>query len=147
MKKYVEDYHTGDIFELGKYIPKKKEIIDFAKKYDPFPFHLDETEAEKTIFKGLISSGWMTALIWLRMMHEDFLSYETAMGSPGHEEMVWPVPVRPKDILKGKVEVLESRISKSKPGIGFVRYRATLQNQNKEDVFRTTSTIILKTRP
>ena len=65
MKKYAEDYNTGDIFDLGSYIPSKKEIIDFAKKYDPFPFHIDELEAEKTIFKGLISSGWMTALIWL----------------------------------------------------------------------------------
>ncbi len=52
MKKYAEDYHTGDIFELGKYIPKKKEIIDFAKKYDPFPFHLNELEAEKTILNN-----------------------------------------------------------------------------------------------
>ena len=147
MKKYAEDYHTGDIFELGKYIPKKKEIIDFAKKYDPFPFHLDELEAEKTIFKGLISSGWMTALIWLGMMHKKFWSHETTMGSPGHEEMVWPVPVRPGDILKGKVEILESRISKSKPEIGFVRYQAILQNQNEEDVFRTTSTIIMKSKP
>ncbi len=147
MIKYVEDYNAGDIFKLGKYIPKKKEIIDFAKKYDPFPFHIDDVEAEKTIYKGLISSGWMTALIWLRMMHKDFWSHETTMGSPGHEEMVWPVPVRPKDILTGKVEILESRNSKSKPEIGFVRYKAILENQNNEEVFRTTSTIIMKSKP
>ncbi len=147
MIKYVEDYNAGDIFKLGKYIPEKKEIIDFAKKYDPFPFHIDDAEAEKTIFKGLISSGWMTALIWLRMMHKDFWSHETTMGSPGHEEMVWPVPVRPGDVLTGKVVILESRNSKSKPEIGFVRYKAILQNQNNQEVFRTISTIIMKSKP
>ena len=145
--RYLEDFKKGDIFDLGEYVFSEDEIIDFAKKYDPFPFHLDELEAEKTIFKGLISSGWMTALIWLGMMHKKFWSHETTMGSPGHEEMVWPVPVRPDDVLKGKVEILESRISKSKPEIGFVRYQAILQNQNNEDVFKTTSTIIIKSRP
>tara|TARA_B100001250_G_C19774918_1_gene779080 strand:+ start:1211 stop:1657 length:447 start_codon:yes stop_codon:yes gene_type:complete len=146
MSKYAEDYKKGDIFELGEYMPTKKEIIDFAEKYDPFPFHIDDVEAQKTIFKGLVSSGWMTALIWLGMMHKGFWSHETTMGSPGHEEMIWPTPVRPGDTLSGQVEILESRISKSKPEIGFVRYQAILKNQNEEDVFRTTSTIIIKSR-
>ena len=92
------------------------------------------------------TSGWLTSLIWLRLMHKNFLSYETILGSPGHEEVKWPTPVRPDDELYGKAEILESRISKSKPELGFVRYRATLSNQRDEVVFDTTSTLMVKSR-
>ena len=146
MKKYAEDYNIGDIFDLGRYIPRKKEIIDFAKKYDPFPFHINKNAAEKTVFGGIISSGWLTALVWLGMMHKSFLSYDTIMGSPGHEEMTWPKPVRPGDKVIGQLEILESRKSKSKPGLGFVRYEAKLFNKDKEIVFLTKSTLMIKSR-
>jgi acyl dehydratase len=79
-------------------------------------------------------------------MHETFLSYDTILGSPGHEEMIWPKPVRPGDRLQGRVEIKESRVSKSKPDMGFVRYTATLSNQDGDVVFVTTSTLIVKTR-
>ena len=79
-------------------------------------------------------------------MHKNFLSYETILGSPGHEEVKWPTPVRPNDELNGKLEILESRVSKSRPDLGFVRYRATLCNQLKEIVFDTKSTLIVKPR-
>ena len=95
-KRYAEDFKKGDIFDLGEYAFSEDEIIDFAKKYDPFPFHINKDAAEKTVFGGIISSGWLTALIWLGMMHKSFLSYDTIMGSPGHEEMTWPKPVRPE---------------------------------------------------
>ena len=98
------------------------------------------------VFGGIISSGWLTALVWLRLMHSHFLCYETVLGSPGHEEMVWPTPVRPGDRLSGTVEIRESRISKSKPELGFVRYTATLTNQKLDDVFVTTSTLMVKSR-
>ena len=81
--RYLEDFKKGDIFDLGEYVFSEDEIIDFAKKYDPFPFHVNKKEAEKTVFGGIISSGWLTALIWLGMMHKSFLSYDTIMGSPG----------------------------------------------------------------
>ena len=144
---YAEDYKPGDVFNLGKYQITRKEIIEFAKKYDPFPFHIDDEAAQGTVFRGLTSSGWLTALIWLRLMHKEFLDYEVTLGSPGHEEMIWPRPVRPDDILTGKVEILESRVSKSKPDMGFVRYKATLFNQDDNPVFITTSTLIVKPTP
>ena len=81
------------------------------------------------------------------MMHESFLSHETTLGSPGHEEMLWPKPVRPGDRLTGVAEIKESKVSKSKPDLGFVRYTSSLKNQNSEEVFITTSTIIVKPRP
>ena len=144
--RFAEDFKAGDIFDLGKYQVSRDEIIEFARQYDPFPFHVDDELAAGTVFGGIISSGWLTSLIWLRLMHKNFLSYETILGSPGHEEIKWPTPVRPDDELHGKAEILESRISKSKPDLGFVRYRATLSNQRDEVVFDTTSTLMVKSR-
>ena len=144
---YAEDYKPGDIIAIGSYEVTAKEITEFAKKYDPFPFHIDEEAAKETFFGGIISSGWLTALIWLRLMHKTFICYETTLGSPGHEEMLWPNPVYPGDKLTGQIEIKESRSSKSKPDLGFVRYRAKLINQEKKEVFITTSTIIVSTLP
>ncbi len=145
--RFAEDFKAGDIFYLGKYQVSRKEIVEFALKYDPFPFHYDDEAAAETVFGSIISSGWLTSLIWLRLMHKNFLNYKTVLGSPGHEEVKWPTPVRPNDELYGKAEILESRVSKSKPDLGFVRYRATLCNQVDELVFDTTSTMIVKPRP
>ena len=145
--RYAEDFEVGEKFDLGRYHVTREEIVDFAQKYDPFPFHVDEEFASKTVFRGIISSGWLTSLVWLRLMHKNFLEYETVLGSPGHEEVKWPTPVRPDDQLEGTLEVLEQRVSSSRPDLGFVRYRATLTNQNDETVFDTTSTMIIKPRP
>ena len=144
--KFAEDYKAGDSFELGQFEVTRKEVVEFAQKYDPFPFHVDDKAAEATVFGGIISSGWLTALVWLRLMHKNFVCYETVLGSPGHEEMVWPTPVRPGDRLSGIVEIKESRVSKSKPELGFVRYTAKLTNQKNDEVFITTSTLIVKSR-
>ncbi len=145
--RYAEDYIVGDVFRLGTYDITREEIVEFSQKYDPFPFHVDEQLAQQTVFESIISSGWLTALVWLRLMHKGFLCHETTLGSPGHEEMLWPTPVRPGDQLNGQVEIKESRVSKSKPDMGFVRYTATLKNQEGEEVFITTSTLIVKPRP
>ncbi len=145
--RYAEDYNAGDVFDLGTYDVTREEIIKFSREYDPFPFHIDDQAAQETVFGGLISSGWLTALVWLRLMHKAFLSHETTLGSPGHEEMIWPTPVRPGDRLNGRVEIKESRVSRSKPDMGFVRYTATLNNQDGKEVFVTTSTFIVKPRP
>ena len=80
-------------------------------------------------------------------MHKAFLCHETTLGSPGHEKMVWPTPVRPSDQLSGQVKIIESRVSVSEPDLGFVRYASTLRNQKDEDVFVTTSTMIVKQCP
>ena len=144
--KFAEDYKAGDTLDLGSFDVTREEIVEFAQKYDPFPFHIDDEAAKATVFGGIISSGWLTALVWLRLMHKNFVCYETVLGSPGHEEMVWPTPVRPGDRLTGTVEIKESRVSKSNPDLGFVRYTAKLTNQNNDEVFMTTSTLIVKSR-
>ena len=144
--RFAQDFRVGDEFELSSYSVMRDELVDFARKHDPFPFHLDEESAKATPFGGIIASGWMTALIWLKLMHESLLDPSTVLGSPGHEEMNWPTPVKPGDTLHGRVEIKESRLSKSKPGIGFVRYTAKLYNQRDECVFVTTSTLIVRAR-
>ena len=146
VSRFAEDFHPGDVFDLGVKTVTLSDITNFAEKYDPFPFHVDEAKAKETIFEGIISSGWLTALIWLRMMHEKFLSYEVTLGSPGHEEMLWPQPVRPGDTLNGSITIKGVKISKSKPDLGFIRYEALLRNQKQQCVFVTTSTLIIKTR-
>ena len=145
--RYAEDCNAGDVFDLGTYDITHEEIIEFSRKYDPFPFHVDDQATQETVFGGIISSGWLTALIWLRLMHKAFLCHETTLGSPGHEEMIWPTPVRPGDRLNGRLEIKESRVSRTKPDLGFVRYSATLSNQEGEEVFVTTSTLIVKPHP
>ena len=132
---YAEDFKEGEIFNLGTYNVTKEEIVDFAEKYDPFPFHVDEAKAKETIFEGIISSGWLTALIWLRMMHEKFLSYEVTLGSPGHEEMLWPQPVRPGDTLNGSITIKGVKLSKSTPDKRFSRYEAFLTTHDQTCVF------------
>jgi len=144
--RFAEDYKAGDAFDLGSYDVTREEIVEFATKYDPFPFHVDDDAARATPFGGIIASGWMTALVWLRLMHRSFLDPATTLGSPGHEEMNWPTPVKPGDTLTGRVEIRESRVSKSKPEMGFVRYTARLHNQRGDCVFVTTSTLIIRTR-
>ena len=99
--QYTEDYNAGDVFDLGTYSVTREEIIEFSRKYDPFPFHVDDQAAQATVFGGIISSGWLTALVWLRLMHKTFLCHETTLGSPGHEGMIWTTPVRPGDRLSG----------------------------------------------
>ena len=123
-KTHAEDYKSGEVFNLGTYEGTAEEISTFAEKYDPFPFHIDEKAAKETIFGGIISSGWLTTLIWRRLMHKSFLNYEITLGSPGHEGMIWPTPVHAGDNLMGWLEIKESRVSKSKPNLGFVRYTA-----------------------
>jgi acyl dehydratase len=75
---------------------------------------VDDEAARATVFGGIIASGWLTALVWLRLLHKAFLCHETTLGSPGHEEMNWPRPVHPGDRLQGRVEIRENRISKNR---------------------------------
>ena len=144
--RYAEDYLPGEVFDLGSQTVSEEEILEFARKYDPQPIHTDKAFAEKSHFGGLISSGWLTALIMFRMMLQGFICQETSLGSPGHDETRWLKPVRPGDTLHGRIEVGEVRISRSKPEMGFMQTTATLTNQHGEVVFLLRSAAIFKTR-
>jgi acyl dehydratase len=145
--KYAEDYQVGQVLDVGECTITKQEIVAFAQTWDPQPFHLDEAFAAKTIFGGLIASGWHVALIMMRMMLQSrFICPETSLGSPGHDGLKWLKPVRAGDRLRGTVEVTQVRISRSRPDIGFVTNVASLRNQSDEEVYWLNSIAIIKAR-
>ena len=132
--KYWEDINVGDTGDLGSYTVTEEEILAFAKKYDPQPFHLDREAAKQSIFGGLIASGWHSCAIMMRMSVEHMRREQLAgVGSPGIDSCRWLKPVRPGDTLTVRTEITESWRSKSRP-IGFVRRRADMLNQHGEVV-------------
>jgi len=145
--RYAEDYQPGEVFDLGFYDMTREEILEFATRWDPQPFHIDDEAARSTRYGGIIASGWHTGLTMLKLMMRGFICAETSIGSPGQDEMRFLKPVRPGDRLHGRVEVNGVRLSRSQPDMGFVSNTATLTNQKGELVFRMKSTSIFRTRP
>ncbi len=132
--RHFEDFRVGETSVLGSHTITEVEIIAFAKKYDPQPFHTDPAAARATIFGGLIASGWHTCAILMRLSVEAAQrEEEAATGSPGIDSCRWLKPVRPGDTLTARTEVLETWPSRSKP-IGFVRRRVEMLNQQAEIV-------------
>jgi acyl dehydratase len=145
--RHFEDYRAGESHDLGRRVVGEDEIVEFASKYDPLPFHTDKAAAAASPYGGLTSSGWLTALVMMRMLNEGFLCVETSLGSPGIEKLEWLLPVRPGDELSGRVEVNAVRASRTRPEMGFVTNTATLSNQRGELVYRSRSVAIVRTRP
>lgn len=133
-QRYFEDYRVGEVFEFGDELVTEQEIVEFANRYDPQPFHVDPAAATNSSFGGLIASGWMTAGIMMRMLVEHFISREAGMGSPGIDELRWLRPVRPGDRLRTRVTILETRRSSSKPDRGMVLTLDEVLNQDGDVV-------------
>jgi acyl dehydratase len=132
--KYFEDVRVGESDTLGSHTITEAEIVAFARRYDPQPFHTDPGAARATIFGGLIASGWHTCAIMMRLSVEAGRRNQTVTtGSPGVDSCRWLKPVRPGDTLTGRSEVLETWPSSSRP-IGFVRSRIEMVNQRDEVV-------------
>ena len=126
--RYFEDFAVGLKLPLAPYTISRDELIAFSAEFDPQPFHLDETAGSQTLLGGLAASGWHTCAVFMRMMCDGWLSDSTSMGSPGIEKVRWLYPVRASDRLTGVSEVLETRISNSRPGMGIVRFRHRVEN-------------------
>ena len=133
-ERYFDDYRKGEVFEFGDHLVTAEEIIGFAGRYDPQPFHLDEAAARDSLYGGLIASGWMTGAILMRMVVDHFISPRSGMGSPGVDELRWPRPVRPGDRLRARLTVVDTRRSVSKPDRGIVKVHQELLNQDGEVV-------------
>jgi len=131
-KRYFEDFHVGQVIEMGPRTVSREEIIRFAEKFDPQPFHIDETAAKATMFGGLIASGWHTMSMCMRMMVDGFISESASLGSAGIDELRWLKPVRPGDSLSLTMEVTETLPSKSKPDRGTVKSSYRMRNQKGE---------------
>lgn len=124
---YYEDIEVGQAFELGSYTVTEEEILDFARKFDPQPFHIDEEAARDSMFGGLIASGWHTASICMRLYVDTILNRSASMGSPGLDQLRWKRPVRPGDTLTGRFRVIERKPFRQ--GIGLIKGMAELFNQ------------------
>lgn len=131
---YWEDLPSGTVIDLGSYEVTKEEILDFARRYDPQPFHTDEEAAKDSIYGGLIASGWHTCAMSMRMLCDKLLLHAASLGSPGLDQIRWLRPVRPGDTLGGFMEVVESRPSRSKPDRGIIKSRWEVTNQDGEIV-------------
>ena len=131
---YFEDYAPGSVCVYGQNAMTESDIVEFARRYDPQPMHTDPVAAARGPFGGLIASGWHTTACVMRVLVERYLSHVAALVSPGIDEMRWKAPVRPGDILRVRVTVLEASPSRSKPDRGLVRTLIEALNQNDEIV-------------
>lgn len=144
---HFEDFHDGDIYELGSHTLTAAEIVEFATRYDPQPFHVDEAAAEHGPFEGLIASGWHTAALFMRMYVDEILNGTVSMGSPGVEELRWRVPVRPGDTIRGRVTVVEATPSAKRSDRGTVIARLEALNQRDEVVMSMRARGLFGRRP
>lgn len=133
------DLRTGQTFESPGCLITEGEIIDFARRYDPQPFHVDPESAAARRWGGLIASGWMTCSVAMALGVELLMTNSDSMGSPGVENLEWPQPVRPGDNLRLHVEVLETRLSRT-GRVGVVKWRWQMRNQTDTVVLRMVAT-------
>ena len=130
--KYWEDFQIGERAELGRHTFTEEEIVEFARRYDPQPFHVDAETAKHSAFGGLIASGWQTCAVGMRLMVEGYISQTVSLGSPGIDSIRWLKPVRPGDTIAYRRIVLESRASSTRKGVGLVKHRWEAVNQRGE---------------
>ena len=134
-----EELPTGRVIKAGRREVTEQEILEFASRYDPQPFHTNPEFAARSRWGGLIASGWMTCGIAMGLVAREILPGSASIGSPGVEKIEWPAPVRPGDVLSLTVTVLESRISSS-GRIGIIRWQWELHNQTETLVLRMIGT-------
>lgn len=130
---YFDDLEVGDRFKSEPLNVTEKQLIEFAHKFDPQMFHLSRKGAERTIFKGLIASGWHTAAMSMRLFVQTLNFGEGAIGL-GVDELRWPNVVRPGDVLTVDTEIMDVRASRSRPNYGIIRLRNVTKNQRGEIV-------------
>ena len=145
--QYFEDIAVGTRSSFGRYEVTREEVMEFARKYDPQPFHLDDEAAAKTHFGRLSASGWHTCAMAMAMLVENLKTNRQAgLGSPGVDELRWVKPVYPGDTLRCETEILAKRQSESRPEMGFFKSKLTVFNQNDEIVMTMVSNGIVATR-
>ena len=146
--KYFEDLVVGTKASFGRYEVTRDEVIDFASKYDPQPFHLSDEAAAQTYFGRLSASGWHTAAMAMRMAVENMKDQRSAgLGSPGIDELRWLKPVYPGDTLHVRGTILEKTPSRSRPDLGSFRTRTVVTNQDDVPVLTFTSIVLIRRRP
>ena len=146
--QYFEDLVVGTKAAFGRYAVTHEEVVAFAARYDPQPFHLSDEAAAQTHFGRLSASGWHTCAMTMAMMVENLKAHRQAgLGSPGLDELRWLKPVYPGDTLRCDTEILDTRASQSRPEMGSYRSRMTVFNQDDVAVMTFISIGLIATRP
>jgi acyl dehydratase len=146
--RYFEDLEVGTETYFGSYIVTREEVLEFARKYDPQPFHLSDEEAAKTHFGRLAASGWHTCAMTMAVIARHVVDEEQAgLGSPGIDELRWLKPVYPGDTLHVRGEIVEKTPSRSRPEMGSFRSEMTVTNQDDVPVLKFTSIVLVQRRP
>ena len=146
-ERFFEDFAVGLKFRSHTATVTAEGIKSFAAEFDPQAFHLDESAAERSLFAGLAASGWHTAAISMRLFVESDLRPAGGTIGAGVEDLRWPKPVRPGDVLHLEGEVIDVRASRSRPELGIVKLRATAYNQRGEPVQLWTPVLMVRRRP
>jgi acyl dehydratase len=145
---YFEDLEIGAETYFGSYEVTRDEVLEFARKYDPQPFHLSDEEAAKTHFGRLAASGWHTCAMTMAVIARHVVDEEQAsLGSPGIDELRWRRPVFPGDTLHVRGKIVDKTPSRSKPEIGSFRSEMTVSNQDDQPVMTFTSIVLIRKRP
>jgi acyl dehydratase len=141
--KFAE-FKTGQVLDAGPYAVSEAEVLNFAQQWDPQWFHTNPDAAARGPFEGLIASGWHTCSIAMRLAADAFLAGSESYASPGLAYIKWPHPVRPNDVLRLRVTVLESRVSQSNSSLGILRWRWQLRNAADTEVLDLEATSLFK---
>lgn len=147
--RWFEDWETGRVLEYGGYTLTEDEIVAFARKFDPQPFHIDPEAAKRSPYGGLIASGWHTCALWMKMSVPALIcdGNKAAIGSPGFKDLRWLKPVRPGDTLRCRTTIGEKIDLQSRPDRGIVRLENEVLNQNDEVVLRFVGQALTLKRP
>jgi len=138
------EFKTGQVLDAGPYAVSEAEVLNFAQQWDPQWFHTNPDAAARGPFEGLIASGWHTCSIAMRLAADAFLAGSESYASPGLAYIKWPHPVRPNDVLRLRVTVLESRVSQSNSSLGILRWRWQLRNVADTEVLDLEATSLFK---
>lgn len=147
-KIFYEDLKVGEVEEFGSYTVTRDEVVEFASKYDPQPFHLDEELAKNSVFGDLCASGWHTGAMMMRMIVDRSIGSRIAsMGSPGLDNVEWKKPVFPGDVLSLRGKIIDMRESASRSNLGLLKSEYEVLNQNNEIVMRVIANSMILKRP
>lgn len=145
---YFEDLEIGARTEFGSYAVTREEVLEFARKYDPQPFHLSDEEAAKTHFGRIAASGWHSCAMTMAVIARYVVGHEQAgLGSPGIDELRWLKPVYPGDTIHVSGTIVDKTPSRSRPDIGSFRTETVVTNQDGVPVMRFTSIVLIRRRP
>lgn len=145
---YFEDLELGAETDFGSYEVTREEVLEFARKYDPQPFHLSDEAAARTHFGRLAASGWHTAAMTMAVIARHVVEHEQAgLGSPGIDELRWKRPVYPGDTLHVRGQIVDKTPSRSRPEMGSFRSEVTVTNQDDQPVMTFTSIVLIRRRP